>query len=232
MFFKKKGGIVPDKSKALSKSTTQPQTITLEKIWSLRNIQIALFIGFILLIIDVATLFLLNADIKTSLIIILLSVIIYAIVLYFLLNPPSQRTIEKDRVRQIETPTIKIIEKPIEKPIVKIVEKPIERIKYIEKPLLRQINRPISVPVRSDPMKDYSFVVSKKTGIIHPTDSTAGRMIKPENREFANEIKHLIAKGYTPHVPKKTQKNKPKRTQSNKRSSNKHTKKKQLSKKK
>jgi hypothetical protein len=171
--------------------------ITLEKIWSLKNIQIALFIGFILLIVDLVSIFLLNAKPQTTTIIILISVIIYAIVLYFLLNPPTQKIIEKERIKQIETPTLKIIEKPVEKQVVRIVEKPIERVRFIEKPFIQRVSTPISIPVRSDPMKKYSFVASTKAKKIHSTKTTAGRMIKPENRDFANKIEHLKKKGYT-----------------------------------
>lgn len=170
--------------------------ITLEKIWNLKNIQIALFVGFILLLVDVIALFLTNASFQTSLIIILISVIIYAIVLYFLLNPPSQKTINRERIKQIEKPTIKIIERSVEKPVIRVVEKPIEKVKFIERPIIQKVSSP--VPLQSeDLMKKYPFVASTRSKKIHSTLTTAGRMIKPENREFADKVEHLLKKGYS-----------------------------------
>jgi hypothetical protein len=114
--------------------------------------------------------------------------VLYAIALYFLLNPPYQKTIEKERIKQIEKPTIKVVEKR--------VEKPVERIKYIEKPVIKKVLTPVSIPVNKNPMKTYPYVASVKSKTIHATHTTAGRMIKPENREFAHDIKELTAKGY------------------------------------
>ena len=178
-------------------SDPQVFKVTFEKVWNLKNIQIALFIGLLLLIVSIGILIITDADLKLSLIILLICVIIYAIVLYFLLNPQTQKTIEKDKVRNIERQTLKVIEKPVIKPVLKVIEKPKEIVKVIERPIIRKVSKPIIVPLEEDPMKNYPFVASKKSRKIHHTSSTAGRMIKPENREFAHKLTPLKKKGYT-----------------------------------
>ena len=165
---------------------------TSEKLWSLKNIQLALFIGFALLIIDLTLIYVLNANAVISLIILLITVVLYSISLYFLLNPPVQKTIEKERIKHVEKPTIKVVERPI----TRIIEKPVETIKYIEKPVVKKIITP-PITVNNDPLKKYSYVASVKSKKIHSTQTTAGRMIRPENREFAHKIESLKKKGYT-----------------------------------
>jgi hypothetical protein len=192
--------------KSLSKSDPQnknplqnnpSKNISREKIWSLKNIRLALFIGFTLIILDLILIFLLNTSLSSSLIILLITVIIYAISLYFLLNPPYESIIQKEKVRKIEKPTIKVVEKIIEKPVKQIVEKPIEKIKYIEKPSIQKISKPILIPPKDDPMDKYPYVASTKSKKIHSTKTTAGRMIKPENREYSHKVTNLKKKGYT-----------------------------------
>jgi hypothetical protein len=180
------------------------KSISSEKIWNLKNIQIALFVGFLLLILDIILLYSLSADVELSLMIVLFSVIIYAITLYFLLNPPNQKTIEKERIKTIEKPTIKIVEKPV----IKTIEKPAEETRYIDKPVVKQIASP-AIIINDDPLKKYPFVASIKSKKIHSTKTTAGRMIKPENREFAHKVSILKKKGYVegqvkPRTPAKS----------------------------
>jgi len=157
------------------------KSITTEKLWSLKNIQLALFIGFALLIIDIVLFYALNTDMETSLIITLTSVVIYAIVLYFLLNPTRQKTIEKEKIKQIEKPTIKVVEKPV--------------VRTIEKPVVKKVASP-PITINNDPLKKYPYVASVKSKKIHHTSTTAGRMIRPENREFAHKLDKLKKKGY------------------------------------
>ena len=166
-----------------------------------KNIQLALFIGFALLVIDLILIYILNANAVISLTILLVTVIIYSISLYFLLNPPVQKTIEKEKIKHVEKPTIKVVEKPI----IKIIEKPTEKIKYIDRPVVKKITTP-PITINNDPLKKYSYVASTKSKKIHHTSTTAGRMIRPENREFAHKIDSLKKKGYTEGQlePKKT----------------------------
>jgi hypothetical protein len=188
---------IQNKSSFPEDSNPQVSKVTLEKVWNLKNIQIALFIGFILLILSIGLLILTNANLQLALIILLICVIIYAIILYFLLNPQTQKTVEKDKIRNVERQTLKVVEKPIFKPILKVVEKPKEIIKIVERPVIRKVSRPITVPVNENLMENYPYVASTKSKKIHHTSSTAGRMIKPENREFAHKITNLKKKGYT-----------------------------------
>ena len=193
---RKQRGMIQNRKPFPENNDPSTLNITNEKLWSMKNIQIALVVGFVLLIVDLILLFSLNTGLSGSLIIVLISVVLYAIALYFLLNPPYQKTIEKERTKQIEKPTIKVIEKKIEKPVIKIIEKPVERIKYIEKPIIKRVSAPVTIPVNKNPMKAYPYVASVKSKTIHATHTTAGRMIKPENREFAKDIKELTKKGY------------------------------------
>lgn len=193
---KQKQFFIQNKPSFPENANPQVSKVILEKVWNLKNIQIALFVGFSLLIINVILLILTNANVQLALIIILISIVIYSIILYSLLNPQTQKTVEKDKIRNIERQTIKVVEKPIIKPVLKIVEKPKETIKILEHPVIRKVSTPITIPINENPMENYSYVASAKTKKIHHTSSIAGRMIKPENREFAHKITVLKKKGY------------------------------------
>jgi len=169
------------------------QPIVIERrLWNMNNVLIAFVIGVILII---ATIFIIgyfdltrSNGISFGVIIIVL----YAVTLFFLLEPKILREIQQREIRTISTPIIK----EIEQPGVHTVEKPVERTVYVEKPIYK--DRFIEKPRRKLKIPKYEFIGSTETKTYHKRSCRLGKLIKRKFKESNNSESFFKRKGYKP----------------------------------
>jgi hypothetical protein len=188
------------------------------RLWSLNNIFLAIFLGILSVIIELLAVGFFNFDRESALILGLIIITIYAVVLFFLLEPVLLREVRHKEIKHIEKPVIKevirTIEKPIykiiEKPIVKTIEKPIyktiEKIKTVEKPVIKKVTKEVPVYIKPKIPQGhrYKYVASTTTKIYHLSSSRLARLIRPKNRIYSDSTSDLEKKGFKPseHIKK------------------------------
>ncbi len=115
-------------------------------------------------------------------------VVIYAVLLFFLLEPSLMTEVVNREIREFE------------KPVIKEVIKPVEVVKTIEKPVVKYVDRPVYVPKPRKKTKSvhYKFVGSSNTKVYHSTRSRLARLIKYSNRVYGNTHEFFKARGFHP----------------------------------
>lgn len=162
-----------------SRKIASGQTITDERLWNERNFFLAFGIGVVLIIIGVAILFFTEIEFTYKIVSLAGILVLYAIILFFLLEPGILRKIESNEVKTLE----------IEKPIVYLKKEPV----YLEKKVyVKEKKKPRKQPIR------YKFVASTETKTYHANSSRLARLIKYKNRIYGDNPKEFEKEGYKP----------------------------------
>lgn len=190
---------------AIQSSNLQPKITTHQlepqvqerRLWNLNNVLAAFLIGVVLVAIEfIAVPYLFQRDFKYSLMLALALLVIYAIILFFLLEPKVLREVKYSTIKTVETPILKevSVEKPVIRTVEKIVEKPVERIvekpvyKTIEKPVIRTITKHV-VRFKERPKLNiprYDYTGSTQTKVYHTRYCRLGKLIKKRYALHAN----------------------------------------------
>lgn len=140
--------------------------------------------------------------------------IVYAIILYFLLEPKVIKEINKKETRTIskeivkEIPTVKEVVKevPITKEIVKEVYKPVpvvqevvkEVVREVKVPVVKEVKVPVVVPRPKLDIPKYDFVASMLTKTYHKSNCRLSKSIKRKYKEYSNDEWDFKRKKYSP----------------------------------
>lgn len=154
----------------------EKETLIEKRILNLTYISLAFFLAIIFFLIAGGIMLIFSLKLVGSLITGVIAIIIYAIILFFLLEPRLLRIIERTKTEKIE----------VEKPIEKIVEKPVIKKVFVKR------------PQKLSAMKRYKYVGSIKSKKFHKTTCRAGRMIDPKHRVFGNIAEHFKERGFIP----------------------------------
>jgi hypothetical protein len=162
--------------------------ITEKKLFNLRNILLVFVLGVVFIISIVVILAFFNLDLKNVLILFLITITIYAIILFFLLEPSI--------LREIKSVTVRTIEKPFE--VIKTVEKPVEVIKTVEKPVEKEVIKRVYIetPRKKLNIPKYEYVGSSETKIFHKRNCRLGKLIKRKNKISNNSADYFKSKGF------------------------------------
>lgn len=196
-------------SEEVAKTTEKQQnehTVRERKIWNLKNIFIAFWIFVLFVAIAIIFVAFVASDFTTRVLLWTVLTIIYAVILFFLLEPTKLREIEKKEYRTVEKPVyrdvIKEVEKPVYRDIIKTVEKPVYRdvIKTVEKPVIKEVEKAVYYPVSKPKLeiKRYAFVGSKLTHIYHKSSCRLGKSIKKKYKAYADDEKTFLSDKYHP----------------------------------
>lgn len=187
----------------ITKQENQDSHIVREKkIWNLKNIFIAfwIFVLFIVIAIVYIGFFPSGDKFENRLLLWTILTIIYAIILFFLLEPGKLREIERKEYKTIEkrVPVVKEVVKTVEKPVERVVYK--DRVRTVEKPVIREVEKPVYYPVTKPKkeVKKYAFVGSKLTKIYHKSSCRLGRSIKKKYKAYADDEKAFTKQKYKP----------------------------------
>jgi Ca2+/Na+ antiporter len=150
------------------------------RVWNENNVFIALLIGFMIILAEMMVFLLVNFTTLQMSLIALIGLLIYALFLFFLLEPSRVREIRQTEIRTFEKPIIKEVIKEVEKPVEVIVEKPVMREVYLEKPVYRDRVRTVYVEKSKKKLNipKYKFVGSTQTRTYHLKTCRLGRLIK------------------------------------------------------
>jgi hypothetical protein len=196
--------------KSQSSSSEHEETINERKVWQMKNIFIAfwLFVLFIVIAVVSVGLFPSMNDFTNRVILWTVLVIIYAIILFFLLEPGLLREVNRKEYQTIEKqvtvekPVYQTIEKPVVKEVIKEVIKEVPVVKEVikEVPVVREVEKPVYYPVQK-PKLDiprYDYIASVQTKKYHTNNCRLGKSIKRGYKEFSNNPADFTRKGYAP----------------------------------
>lgn len=160
------------------------ESVVIKKVWNQNNFFISIVIGIGLIFLFTFLIIIFNITSPNLIILACFLTVIYAIILFFLLEPSLLKVINKGVVKTIEKPIVKevIVEKPIQ--IVHETEKPI----YI---LNKNNKRNINIP-------KYNFIGSIQTGVYHKKSCRLGRMIKKKYKIQQLDDNYFIKNKYRP----------------------------------
>jgi len=154
--------------------------ITETKLWNLNNLFLAFLIGVGFAILTVVLITTLDLNVIDSLILVLVLVVVYASILFFLLESKVLREVEQTTIKIVDRPYIK--EVPVEKKV--FVDRPVEKKVFIEKPVEKKVfvDRPVIKEVQ----------VEKKVFVDRPVEKEV-----PVHKEVIVE-KPVVSKVYVP----------------------------------
>lgn len=199
----------------------QPQPVTLppkvttahlepvvqeRRLWNLNNVLAAFIIGAILVIIEFVAMPYFGLTMLEGIMLGLALLVIYAVILFFLLEPRILREVKYTQVKTIEQPVVKEIEKPVIKEVIKTIEKPVIKevvkevpvvktvekpvIKYVERPVVKVVPKPIiryvEKPRKKLEIPKYDYTGSTETKVYHTRYCRLGKLIKKKYALHAN----------------------------------------------
>lgn len=183
------------------------EKVTETKTWGFKNFLLAFFVlGVFLLIGFISSGTILTANIEKVILWTVLC-ILYAIILYFLLEPGVTREISKKEIRTVDNEIIrnipvikrveveKRVEVPVEKEVAVIREVKVPVIKEIQVPVEKKVFIPTDVPKRSS-SPSYEFVASSSAKTFHKNSCRLSKSIKRKYKEFSNDSRVFRRKGY------------------------------------
>ena len=211
------------------KITTQqmePQ-VQERRLWNLNNVLIAFIIGVVLVAVEfIAVPYYFNGDFRSSIILALSLLIVYAVILFFLLEPKILREVKYSSVKTIETPVLKevnvdrpvykTVEKIVDRPVIRTVERPVihtRTITKMSKPIIRTVtkmSKPVVRTVTKNVIKyrmkprvklnipHYDYTGSTESKVYHTTSCRLGKMLKRKYALHANTQEFFKKRKFRP----------------------------------
>tara|TARA_Y100000310_G_scaffold167460_1_gene167220 strand:- start:2612 stop:3217 length:606 start_codon:yes stop_codon:yes gene_type:complete len=165
-----------------------PPRVIDRKRWKEGNILWALLVGAGVVLIELFSLVLFDLSrINISLLGIIL-VLVYAIFLFFLLEPHILREITHMHVRTVE--------KPVVKEVVRTVVKPDIRYRTVEKPVIKRVLVPVARKRKKLNIPKHKFFASDDTRTYHERNCRFRKLIKRKNQEHSNSEAYFKKKKY------------------------------------
>ena len=153
-----------------------------KRLWNLNNFFLSIVILLIISVIFLIIRFTFDFELIYLVIIACFFIIVYAIILFFLLEPKVLREISKTTVRTIKTPTLREV----------IVEKPIQIMHETEKKIY------ISNPRKKLNIPKYDYLGSSQTMTYHKKICRFSKLIKKKYKVVNNDPNYFIKNKYHP----------------------------------
>ena len=174
--------------------------ITETKLWNLNNFFLAFFIGIGFAVLAIVLMTIFNLNLVGSLILVLVIVVVYASILFFLLESRILREVEQTTLKTIERSFIKEVpfEKKvfIDRPVIKEVQ--VEKEVIVEKPVVREVYIPLREQKDKIIIPKYNFVASTEARTYHKRNCRFGKLIKKKYKVSNNFERSFIRKGFKP----------------------------------
>lgn len=161
----------------------------------------AFIIGLFLAILFLGSLFYFDFELYEAFGLFALMIVLYAIILFFLLETKKVREVKQFAVKTVEKPVTRevIVEKPVVKEVIVEKEVPKEIIKEVkvEKPVY--IQSPASSRTRKKvEIKKYNYVASSEEKTYHARTCRFAKLIKRKYKESNDSEDYFKRKGYEP----------------------------------
>jgi len=164
--------------------------ITEKQVWREGNILLAFLLGIVFVLIDVSSIVFLGLTTLAASILGFALVVIYAIALFFLLEPRLIKEIKRTEIMVKDRPVLKEVVRTVEKEVptevVRTVERIVPRTVYIEKK-----RKKLNIP-------KYAYVGSTLTKIVHKKSCRFGKSIKRKYKLNSNNLQMFKKKKYQP----------------------------------
>lgn len=171
---------------------TEP-VITERKVWNERNVIFALVLTVFLIAIEFIGVLILDLTPLEASLLGFLLVFIYAVVLFFLIEPSLLREIKtaevrtvgpREVIRTVERPVIRTVERPVIQEVPKIIEQRVPL--YIEKP-----RKKLNIP-------RYTYIGSTETKTYHKRTCRFGKLIKKKYKISNNDENYFKRRKFEP----------------------------------
>ena len=161
-----------------------------KKRWKEGNILWAMLFGAVVVLIELVLLAVFDLSRVNISLSGMILVLVYAIILFFLLEPHILREITHLQVRTVDRPVVKEVVRTVVKPEVRYrtVEKPVEKKVYV--PVVRK-RKKLNIP-------KYAFFASDDTKVYHKRSCRFRKLIKRKNQEYSNSASVFKRKKYAP----------------------------------
>ena len=164
--------------------------ITEKRVWNQKNILIAILSSIFVVIFEFVAVFFVGLLRPYALFLGFVLIIIYAIFLFFLLEPKLMREIIRTEVISVERPVIKEIVKEVPRDIVREVQKPVTQT------LTKTVYVPI--PRKKLEIPKYDYVGSSETKTFHTRNCRFGKLIKRKYKVSNNSKVYFTGRKYAP----------------------------------
>lgn len=138
--------------------------ITERKLWNIHYLFLAVILGIVAIAIELLSILLFDLDQNNALLLGVTIVVIYAITLFFLIEPKILREIKTRSIRTIET----------EKPVYRTIERPVVR--EVEKPVIERVY--VTAPRKKLNIPRYNYLGSSETKTYHKHGCRFSKLIK------------------------------------------------------
>lgn len=155
-----------------------------KKIVSLGNLLFSFLVGLVIVVSFITLISFLTLDTFKSVLLATLLIIVYAVILFFLLEPEFLREITKTTVRTIKEPVIR--EVIVEKPVVEQVMHETEKTIYVTNP-----RKSLNIP-------KYEYIGSSETKTYHKKSCRLSKLIKNKYKVLNNDPNFFIKANYKP----------------------------------
>jgi hypothetical protein len=187
-----------------SKEYQNEEIIREINIWNLKNIFFAFWVSILFIAIAITAMGFIASTTNARIILWAILSVIYAIILFFLLEPGKLKEILRKEIKIVEkeVPVIREVVRTVEKPVE--VEKPVFRdvVRIVEKPVIKEVERrvyyPVQKPKRAIATRRYNYVASNVNGVYHKSNCRLGKLIKKKYKEQSDSPSYFKNKKYKP----------------------------------
>lgn len=178
-----------------SEVSSTEQKVLEKRIWNQANFAISALIFIVIVIIFIVLTVLMNLDVITLAMIACFFIVIYAVILFFLLEPKLLREVHRTTIQTIEKPVERIVERPVERQVQNtlLLEKP--------SPITHEIEKRIYISpgkTKSLSIPKYAFIGSSQTKSYHKRNCRLGKLIKKKYKMHSNQESFFIKKRFKP----------------------------------
>jgi len=182
--------------------------VTEKRVWNNSYLFIAFIVGVLAIFVQFFAIRYFNLEYTESVFLAFSILIIYAIILFFLLEPRILREIQMTAINTVEKPIVET--RYVEKPAVvetKYIDRPVVETRYVEKPAVvetKYIDRPVvetryvEKSRRALNIPKYAYVGSSEAKVFHSRNCRLGKLIKRKYKVSNNSKSYFLSKKYKP----------------------------------
>ncbi|MBS3072539.1 hypothetical protein J4477_01755 [Candidatus Pacearchaeota archaeon] len=168
--------------------------VTEKYVWNQGNLLVAIIIGIFAVIFEFIAVFFIGLLKPYALFLGFVLIIVYAIFLFFVLEPRLVKEIKKTEIITLEKPVVREVIKSV------IKEVPREIVRTVEKQVPQTLTRTVYVPTPRKKLNipKYDYVASSQTKTFHTRNCRLGKLIKKRYKVSNNSKSYFTGRKYKP----------------------------------
>ena len=137
-----------------------------------------------------------DLNLKDALVLAVGIIVVYAAILFFLLEPRILKQVQETVIHTVERPVVK--EVIVERPVIKEIPVEVEKEIIVEKPMVRHVYVSAPETRKKLDIPKYAFVASSETKTYHTRNCRFGKLIKRKYKLSTNNKSDFIKRKYKP----------------------------------